>query len=941
MTDYKNTLNLPYTTFPMKASLPHKEPIQLESWQTINLYKKIRFFSNNKPLFLLHDGPPYANGDIHLGHAINKILKDIIIKSKTLSGFDAPYIPGWDCHGLPIEHQVEKKFGRAGAKIDAKTFRKHCRQYASQQIEKQRESFKRLGVLGEWDQPYLTMDFEYEANILRALIPIIENKHLIRGYKPVFWSVVGQSALAEAEVEYREKNSASIYVRYFIQNKEKILNIFQQNRANISKNIAIIIWTTTPWTLPASQAVALNASVEYALIECQLPSQNIEYFILAKDRITFIMESLSCTTYKIMHTVSGKQLEGETIQHPFYDRALPIILGHHVTVETGTGCVHTAPDHGVDDFQVGLQYNIETLNLIDEAGRYKKNTPLFSGEHVYQVDSKIIDLLEEKKVLLLATTITHSYPHCWRTKTPLIFRATQQWFISMQDNQLLSHCHEALETVQFTPAWGKRRMSSMLSNSPDWCISRQRTWGVPLPFFIHKVNHTLHPNTLNLIKKVAKLVEKQGIDAWFDLDPKTCLPEQDLDHYMKSTDTLDVWFDSGVSHTTVLKHKNFQQIADLYLEGSDQHRGWFQSSLKTSMAMHNSAPYKQLLTHGFTVDEQGHKMSKSQGNTLSPQSIIDQLGADVLRLWAASVDYSTDMAVSKEIFTRISEAYRRMRNTARFLLSNLNGFNPEKDIIQHDHLLSLDSWAIECAHRTQQRILIAYQHYQFSEIYQILHNFCVTDLGGFYLDIIKDRQYTTPANSLARRSCQTALYHITEAFVRWVAPILSFTAEEIWASMPGQRETSVHLTLWYEQLNTMPKNKIPYDQWETLRAVRDCVNKALEMAKKTSNIRSSLAAEIILYAKGSLLNQLQTISQELHFFFITSKADLHCWKEATDEAQTTDIPDLKIIVRASSYEKCTRCWHHQKEIGQNNKHPLLCARCISNIEDIGETRQFI
>lgn len=941
MTDYKNTLNLPHTSFPMKAGLPHKEPIQLKLWQDTNIYQKIRCFSKDKPLFLLHDGPPYANGDIHLGHAVNKILKDIIIKSKTLSGFNAPYIPGWDCHGLPIEHKVEQKFGRAGDKINHETFRDACRSYAEKQFKKQLTGFKKLGVFGDWDAPYLTMNFVYEANILRSLSKVIDNGHLIRGYKPIFWSVVGKSALAEAEVEYRNKTSSSIYVRYPINDTSKLLTLFNRSTAELSGSISAVIWTTTPWTLPASQAIALGPTIEYALLECTLPNQTLEYFIVAADRIPFLIETLSLSTHQIIGTTSAQKLEGHTVKHPFYNKLLPFIVGDHVTVDAGTGCVHTAPDHGIDDFQIGLKYNIETLNLIDEAGRYRNNTPLFAGEHVYEIDSKIIELLKINHKLLLATTIEHSYPHCWRTKTPLIFRATQQWFISMHHKALLPRCHELLETVKFTPDWGKRRMTSMLASSPDWCVSRQRTWGVPLPFFIHKENQNLHPNTLYFIKKISDLVEKKGIEAWFNLDPASLLSAQDIPHYIKTIDTLDVWFDAGVSHSAVLKHNGFSEPADLYLEGSDQHRGWFQSSLKTSVAMYDKAPYKQLLTHGFTVDEKGHKMSKSLGNTLSPQSITDQLGADILRLWVASVDYTTDMPVSQEAFSRISEAYRRMRNTARFLLSNLNGFNPDTDKLDEHHLLSLDKWAIECTLRTQQRICTAYENYQFSDIYQILHNFCVTDLGGFYLDVVKDRQYTTQPNSVARRSCQTALFHIIESLTRWIAPILSFTAEEIWKNIPGQRADSVHLTLWYDQLKTASSDPISYEQWQTFRLVRDCVNKALEQAKKESGIRSSLASDIVLYVKDDLLTQLKSIETELHFLFITSSATIKSWDQINEEATETSLPNLKLSIQASTHLKCNRCWHHQSDIGKNTDHPLLCGRCIKNVAGSGETRHFI
>ena len=778
MIDYKSTLNLPQTCFPMKANLPNKEPAILNQWSTTKLYSKIRQWAKGRPSFILHDGPPYANGELHLGHAINKVLKDIIIKSKTFSGYDAPYIPGWDCHGLPIEHKVEQKVGKAGTRFSEKQFRQKCRDYAQKQIDLQREGFVRLGVLANWSSPYLTMNYRYEADIVRALAKMIDNGHLQRGYKPVYWSVVGQSALAEAEVEYQEKQSNSVYIRYPVSTQDETHMIRSFTQSNTGKGpLSIAVWTTTPWTLPSSQAVALGSEIEYALVQCTT-SQGQERFIMAAALLPTLVDILHITQYNVLGTTLGKNLEKLTACHPFYEKILPIILGAHVTTDSGTGCVHTAPDHGIEDFNVSHQYGLKTLGYVSDSGIFHDNVPYFSGEHIYKVDEKIISKLQEKNQLLHHEVIRHSYPHCWRTKTPLIYRATPQWFISMTQNHLLDQCKAALQHVTFTPKWGKNRLQAMLNNCPDWCISRQRTWGVPITLFIHNETHERHPNTIPLMENIAQIIEKKGIDSWLDLKPDDLLPANDLKNYTKVTDTLDVWFDSGVSHMAVVHANQLAYPADLYLEGSDQHRGWFQSSLKTGVAIDKIAPYKQILTHGFTVDEHGRKMSKSLGNVITLKEATHQMGSDILRLWTASVDYSHDITVSKEVFQRISETYRRIRNTIRFLLANLHQFDPDTDLLPTSKMLPFDAWIVGRAYQLQQELIHAYQSYQFSVVYHKIHNFCVTELGGLYLDIIKDRQYTTPVTSSARRSCQTALYHIAEAVVRWIAPILSFTAEE-------------------------------------------------------------------------------------------------------------------------------------------------------------------
>ena len=657
--DYKHTLNLPNTSFPMKGNLAQREPELLKQWKELEIYKHIRqACADREKKFTLHDGPPYANGDIHIGHAVNKILKDIIIKSKTLSGYDAPYIPGWDCHGLPIEVMVEKKKGKPGDKISEKEFRQACREYAQQQVDRQREDFIRLGVFADWENPYLTMSFQVEADIVRALAKVIANGHLEKGFKPVYWSVASGSALAEAEVEYQDKTSFAIDVKFTPCDQAAFKKLFAGAADDIHAHV--VIWTTTPWTLPANQAVSLHPDFEYSLLEVSIDGAN-EYILLASDLIDSSLERYGIEIYKVIGTCIGQDLEHTQLQHPFYTKKVPIILGEHVTTEAGTGAVHTAPDHGADDFVVGKKYQIETINIVDDNGVYRSDVELFAGQHVHKVDKLIIEKLEENSKLVHQHKITHSFPHCWRTKTPLIFRATPQWFISMNKNDLLRRSLEEVEKVEWLPDWGKARIVSMLGNSPDWCISRQRTWGVPITLFVHSKTQELHPDTIALMEKVALRIEKEGIQAWFDLDPSELLGSE-ANNYTKVSDTLDVWFDSGVTHESVIqRHPQLNFPADLYLEGSDQHRGWFQSSLKTSVAINNCAPYKTVLTHGFTVDASGRKMSKSLGNVIAPQKIFKSLGADILRLWVASSDFSSEMNVSDEILKRTADSYRRMR----------------------------------------------------------------------------------------------------------------------------------------------------------------------------------------------------------------------------------------------------------------------------------------
>ena len=933
MSEYKETLNLPQTAFPMKASLTQREPQRLKQWQAEDLYGKIRAASAGRPKFILHDGPPYANGELHVGHAVNKILKDIVVKSKTLSGFDAPYVPGWDCHGLPIELNVEKKVGKPGAKISAAEFRQKCRDYATRQIDAQRTDFMRMGVLGDWQAPYLTMNFDYEAEIVRTLGRIAQNGHLSKGFKPVHWCTDCGSALAEAEVEYQDKYSPAIDVAFVAVDAEAFNRAFS---TDYEGSIAVPIWTTTPWTMPANMAVTLHPELDYVLLEGRGMA-----LVVAAELAASCAARYGYGEVNILGRCKGAALEHELLQHPFLQRQVPLILGDHVTTEAGTGAVHTAPAHGQDDFIVGQQYGLEVYNPVGGNGVYLPDTEYFGGQHVLKASAAIVELLEQRGMLLHHESYEHSYPHCWRHKTPIIFRATPQWFVEMRPDGLLADAIDAVGHVQWLPEWGKARIDSMLASRPDWCISRQRAWGVPIALFVHKETAELHPDTPQLVEKIAQRIEQSGIEAWFQLDAEELIGA-DVSMYEKVTDTLDVWFDSGVSHACVLRQREgLQSPADLYLEGSDQHRGWFQSSLLTGLAAFGEAPYKTVLTHGFTVDGEGRKMSKSLGNIIPAKKAMNDLGADVLRLWVASTDYRGELSVSDEIFKRTADSYRRIRNTARFLLSNLNGFEPEQHAVPFNELLSLDKWAIDRAALLQDEITAAYASFQFHLIYQKLHNFCSSDLGGFYLDVIKDRQYTTAAQGKARRSAQTAMYHICEALVRWVAPILSFTAEEIWENLPGLRGDSVLLEQWYTELSTLsPDTVMGRDYWQQLMTVRDAVNAEMEVQRSNGVLRGSLDADIVLYCAPELLATLEALGDELRFVLITSSASLCALDRAPSAAAVTEVPGLALSVQASVNEKCERCWHRREDIGVNDEHPGLCGRCVENVYGDGELRDY-
>ena len=921
MSDYKNTLNLPATDFPMKANLANREGSFLKDWQDKDIHQQIRQKFKGKPLFVLHDGPPYANGDIHIGHAVNKVLKDVIVKSKTLSGYDAPYVPGWDCHGLPIEHMVEKKKGKVGHKISADEFRAACREYADKQIEKQKVDFKRLGIFGDWDNPYLTKNFKYEADIVRALGKIVKNGHLTKGFKPVHWCTECSSALAEAEVEYKDKGSDTVDVAF------NVIGDFFEN----DKPVALIIWTTTPWTLPANEAVSLHPDLDYALVDV-----GKSLYILSDDLLESSLERYGVKDFKkLSKTYKGSELEGLMLQHPFYDKQVPVILGEHVTTETGTGAVHTAPAHGQDDYVVGLQYNLPVDCPVDGRGVFIDSTEGVAGEFIFKANATIIGLLESHGTLVKHEPITHSYPHCWRHKTPVIFRATPQWFVSMTQKNLRDKVNDEILNVKWIPNWGQKRIELMVGNRPDWCISRQRYWGSPITLFINKNTGELHPDTEKLFEVVAKKIELDGIEAWFKLKVEDVLGAEAKD-YEKTTDTLDVWFDSGVSHYAVLKASNYlSDVADMYLEGSDQHRGWFQSSLLTSCAINERAPYKQVLTHGFTVDQNGHKMSKSLGNVIPPQKVVNSLGADILRLWIGSTDYSGEMTVSDEILNRSADSYRRIRNTMRFMLANMQGFDPKHDLVDMNDMLVLDRWIVSKTHDLQQQVINEYDNYNFHFVMKAILNFCTNDLGGFYLDVIKDRQYTTQTDSLARRSAQSALFHISHAMVRWLSPILSFTSEEIWQFLPGASNESVFLQTWYEGL----EGNFDSPVIESCRDINTHLRKELEEMRRNKVIGSSLDAEVDIYCKDENYQNLLGLKDELRFVFITSEARVNELSSKPSDAKEIDS-SIAIKVYKSKHQKCVRCWHHRPEIGQNKMHNDLCDRCVENVSGKGENRVF-
>ncbi|WP_159714799.1 isoleucine--tRNA ligase [Blochmannia endosymbiont of Camponotus nipponensis] len=939
MIDYKNTLNLPHTSFSMRADLSVCEPVTLECWYKDNLYEAIRRKKSRKKLFLLHDGPPYVNGNIHLGHAVNKVLKDIILKYKGLMGYNAPYTPGWDCHGLPIELQVERLVGQPGININWNEFRIACRSYVLEQIEIQKKDFMRLGVLGDWKKPYLTMDFKTEANIIRTLSKVISKGYFYKGIKPVHWCFKCCSVLAESEVEYNDHLSPAIDVVFDAVDNIRISKIFN---VDICKDtIGIVIWTTTPWTLPANQAIAVHPDYSYQLIVMN----NDKYIIVAANLVDVLMRRVQCFSWKVIGETSGNFLESLRFHHPFMFFDIPVVLSCHVSLDSGTGVVHIAPNHGVDDYIVGRKYNFKIINIIDDTGHYVSDLhPMLNGMQVFQSNNIIINLLSQSGALLHVNyNYKHSYPYCWRHLTPVIFKVTSQWFLSMDKHNLREKLLKTIHKVCWMPEKGRACIETMIVNRPDWCLSRQRVWGTPIPIFIHKKTKILHPRTFELMEIVAQRVEQFGIQAWWDMKVEDII-EIEVDQYEKVLDTLDVWFDSGSTYDSVIPERleYHEKLPDLYLEGSDQYRGWFMSSLIISTAITGKAPYREVLTHGFTVDVQGRKMSKSLGNIISPQEIIKDFGADILRLWIASSDYSKDMTISDAVLKHTTDVYRRIRNTARFCLANISDFNPEKDCVHPENMIELDCWAVDRALSVQMEVISDYNKYNFHNVIQRIMQFCSVDMGSFYLDVIKDRQYTTKKNSKERRSCQTALYHIIESLVRWIAPVLSFTADEIWKYIPGNRSKYVFTEEWYDELFSISSKKIMNNNcWNIFLNVRSEVNKIIEQARLSGIIGGSLDASIILYATSELANKLRILEKELSFGLITSSVIVLDYHElSVTQHKTEGIPGLQIFLEKAKGKKCLRCWHYRLDTDRYEKYLNICARCVSNMVGSGENRRF-
>ena len=921
--DYKNTLNLPKTDLPMKAGLPNKEPEILSFWDSINLYNLIREENAKKDKFILHDGPPYANGDIHLGHSVNKILKDIVIKTKTLQGFDAPYVPGWDCHGLPIELNVEKKFGRDSDTVkDKSKFISACREYALSQIENQKKDFIRLGVLGDWENSYKSLDSSFEADTVRSLGRIVTNGHLQKGEKPVHFCYDCKSALAEAEVEYEDKVSKSIDVGFKVK-KDSLVKL----SAAFSKEIdgcSFVIWTTTPWTIPANAAVSIGPELKYTL--CSSKFGNL---ILASDLIDQCSERWGEDLEKISEA-KGSDIKDVVLEHPYLKRDSILVHGDHVTTETGTGCVHTAPAHGVDDHNICKKFNIETIHALDGNGFFDAEYEGLAGLPAIKADNIVIDILNDSGALINAEDFHHSYPYCWRHKTPLIFASTPQWFISMDKSGLLEGSIQAVKDVEWEPSWGYERIKSMLEGRPDWCISRQRSWGVPIPLIINKKTGEIHPKQNLLFNEIADRIDEQGLEAWDKANLEDLI--DDHDEYIKATDTLDVWFDSGSTHFCVLdKLYGKDLIADLYLEGSDQHRGWFQSSLLTGIAINGKAPYKAVLTHGFVVDENGRKQSKSLGNVVSPQKVCNNLGADILRLWVASTDFRSEMVATDEILKQVADQYRRIRNTFRFMMGNLNDFNDDSKNINQNDLVEIDKWIISAAIKLDEEVRNLNDSYAYHHVVQKIHNFCVHELGGIYLDIIKDRMYVTKSDSHARNSAQFALFEVADILIRLISPILVFTAEEIWQSHDLFKKQSKSVFLCPKKSLNKIESSISDDDWKIIFAVKDSVNQNIEKARADSVIKGSLDAKIIISCNSEIYGALKKIDNELKFVFIASEVEL------IEDSNTK----LSIDITNYDQKKCIRCWNKCESIGSHEDDPEICSRCHTNVYGDGEVRKFV
>ena len=941
-------MNLPHTDFAMKANLPQREPAMLEEWDKKNIYQQIRAARKGRELWILHDGPPYANGRLHLGHAVNKILKDVISKCATLNGYDSPYVPGWDCHGLPIEVNVEKDIGRPKNEEEAAKFRAACRKYASKWLDIQREEFKRMGVIGNWDDPYITMDYKVEADIVRSLATVYKNGHIEQGYKPVNWCLDCQSALAEAEVEYKDKVSPGISVGFPLAEDEEA-EFFNRcgKEPSGEGEIMFVIWTTTPWTIPANRAVTLNPDLNYTLAQTEKDGRKLRLLFSSK-LYEVLLEKYGLENQGVLAQVDGRRMEKLNLKHPYYKgRSSMVILGDYVDEEEGTGMVHSAPAYGLDDFIMGKRYGLELDNPVNDYGKYALDREIIGGWHIFKNEKDLVELIRKSGSLINEEKHHHQYPHCWRHKTPTIYRATRQWFISMTKEDLIGKVLKQTPKIRWTPSWGQNRIELMMKNRPDWCISRQRHWGVPIPIFTHKESGEAHPKTLVLLEKVAQAIEKEGVDAWHKMDPSSLL-EDEAKNYVKGKHILDVWFDSGSTHYSVLRQRDeLKYPATMYLEGSDQHRGWFQSSILCGVAMDSTAPYQEVLTHGFTVDSKGHKMSKSLGNVIEPGEVINRLGADVLRWWVISSDYANEMVISKDILNSAADIYRKIRNTLRFLLANLHGFDPDKNMLEPKDMLSLDKWLLSRTLALQNELKQLYYDYDYPTACRKIHSFCVHELGGFYLDIIKDRQYTIYKDNPARHSAQSAIFHCLEALVRWVNPILSFTSEEVWRHIPGTRETTVFTSEWYEGLFSLADmdSEFSDEEWDTILKVKEQVNKVIEDRRQggKDKIGAGLEAEIKLFCDDKLRQILSKLDDELKFFFIVSKAGLHNIKDKRN-AVATAMPSLFVDLSPIKGEKCVRCWHRfadtdtDEGLGKDPQHPDLCRRCVKNLSAPGETR---
>ncbi len=920
--DYKSSLNLPQTDFPMKANLSKREPEILEKWDEMRLYDRLREQSKGRPQYILHDGPPYANGHIHLGTAMNKILKDMIVKSRQMAGFDAPYVPGWDCHGLPIEHMVDKELGKRKQSMSQVEIRRQCREYAKRFIDIQRSEFKRLGVLGEWDNPYLTMSYDYEASIARELGRFFQEGEVIRSRKPIYWCASCRTALAEAEVEYHDHTSPSIYVKFPFSDAARAA--FPELAG---KKVFVLIWTTTPWTLPANLAIALHPDFKYVAVEV-----NGEVWILAEGLLENCMEAFGITNYRVIRAFDAQELEGLKAKHPFIERDSVLVLGAHVTLDAGTGCVHTAPGHGREDYDMALEYGLDVYSPVDDDGRFTPDVAFFAGQFVFDANGAVIGKLKETGSLVLEKKITHSYPHCWRCKKPVIFRATEQWFISMEKNGLRKKALDWIDRVEWIPNWGRDRIHNMIANRPDWCISRQRSWGVPISVFKCRDCGTIL-SSKELFDRVEALFAKEGADSWYEKTTEELLPPDARcagcggRNFDKEKDILDVWFDSGVSHAAVLEARPYlRSPADLYLEGSDQHRGWFHSSLLTAVGTRNAAPYKRVLTHGFVVDGQGYKMSKSLGNVIAPEEIIRQYGAEVLRLWVAAEDYRDDVRISPDILKRLSEAYRRVRNTCRYMLGNLHDFDPHKDSVPYAQMEELDRFALHQLQDFIRRVRQGYERFEFHRVYHALHNYCVVDLSSFYLDILKDRLYSSSADSQARRSAQTAVYEILSALLRLMAPILSFTADEAWWYLPANSEENVHLAS-FPEVDPAKMDEALNERWQRILALRGEVTRVLEGARQARTIGHPLDAEVKLVLPTEWEGEFRGREGLLRAVFIVSQVSFAPASELVNGSASPEIPGLVIEVVPASAEKCERCWVRSKKVGQFPDHPTLCDRC--------------